>query len=370
MNKFTFHVVGLPHTQTNEHHSACAFTMKIYHFLQMMKSLGHECIHYGVEGANVNCEDIKIMSLKEQEGFFGKYNPNKLYNVDWTGKTLYWKLLNERAAKEINKRSQPTDFICLIMGTLNLPLVKLLKNSPMIVEYGIGYNGTFAKYRVFESYAHMHKIWGAEGGYDPDGKFYDAVIPNYLNPNDYPFKEEKRDYFLYIGRLIKRKGINIAIETCKRLNAKLIVAGQGAVDFKNHTLMCEDGEQYHYEKLEYVGFATGQKRADLFSNAKAVFVPSIYIEPFGAVAIEAQMAGTPAITTDFGAFPETVEQGKTGFRCRTLKQFVEAANNIDSLDKKYIHQRAIDNYSMDVIKYKYQDYFETLNSLWRGGWYE
>ena len=32
-------------------------------------------------------------------------------------------------------------------------------NDVMTVEYGIDYNGTFAKYRVFESYAHMHKIW-------------------------------------------------------------------------------------------------------------------------------------------------------------------------------------------------------------------
>ena len=31
----------------------------------------------------------------------------------------------------------------------------------------------------------MHKIWGAEGGFDPDGHFYDAVVPNYLNPDDY-----------------------------------------------------------------------------------------------------------------------------------------------------------------------------------------
>lgn len=367
-----FHVVALPHTQTNMHHSACAFTMKILHFMQMMHSLGHEVFHYGVEGSEVkDCtqEDIQIMSREEQEGFFGPYNPEALYEVDWSGRAPYWQLINDRATTEINKRKQSGDFVCLIMGTLNQPIEHAVGSDVLVVEYGIGYNGTFAKYRVFESYAHMHKIWGAQGGFDPDGKFYDAVIPNYLNPNDYPFQHEKQDYFLYLGRLIKRKGIHIAVETCNRLGAKLKIAGQGCVKVEGNKIFCSDGEVYTGDNLEYVGFATGQKRAQLYQNARGVFVPTTYIEPFGAVAIEAQMAGTPAITTDFGAFPETVEHGKTGFRCHTLDQFVWAAQHVHEIDPWYAHQRAVANYSMERVRYRYQEYFEMLTDLWKTGWY-
>ena len=366
-----FHVVALPHTWTAMSHSACAFTMKTLHFCEMMASLGHTIYHYGVEGSEVaHCaEDVTIMSRAEQEGFFGPYDPAALYEVDWSGQAPYWQLINERAAREINRRKRQGDFVCIIMGTLNRPLAEAVGNDVMVVEYGIGYNGTFAKYRVFESYAHLHKIWGAEGGFDPDGRFYDAVIPNYLNPADYPFQAEKGDYYLYLGRLIKRKGIHIAVETCRRLGVKLKIAGQGCVKVEGNAIYCSDGEVYRGDNLEYVGFATGSKRADLYAHAIATFVPTTYIEPFGAVAIESQMAGTPAITTDWGAFPETVEHGKTGFRCRTLDHFRFAAKEAPKLDPKYIHRRAVANYSMDRVRHRYQEYFQMLTDLWGRGWY-
>lgn len=362
-----FHVVALPHTWTAMSHSACAFTMKILHFCQMMDSLGHEVFHYGVEGSEVPGKHIEIMSRAEQVRHFGPYNPDALYSVDWSGKAEYWSVFNDRCTKEINARKQKGDFICIMGGTTNQPLAARMGDA-MVVEYGIGYNGTFANFRVFESYAHMHKIYGAERGFDPDGRFYDAVIPNYLNPADYPFKAEKQDYYLYLGRLIERKGIHIAVETCKRIGARLIVAGQGCKSYIDNTIITEDGQIY--QGVEYAGFATGQKRADLFSNAKAIFVPTTYVEPFGAVAVEAQMAGTPAITTDFGAFTETVEHGKTGYRCHTLDHFVWAAKNVHKLDPQYIHNRAVNNYSMDAVRWKYQEYFEMLTALWSQGWYE
>ena len=365
----SFHVVALPHTQTNMQHSACAFTMKILHFCEMMKSLGHTVYHYGVEGSEVACDEhVQILSQSEQEGFFGPYNPGALYEVDWSGKAEYWTLTNNRAAAEIIKRKQHGDFVCLIMGTINIPLAAQVGKDVMVVEYGIGYNGTFAQFRVFESYAHMHKIWGAQGGHDPDGKFYDAVIQNYLNPADYPLQTEKQDYYLYLGRLIKRKGIHIAVETCKRLGAKLKIAGQGCTKVEGNRIYCSDGEVYEGDNLEYVGFATGDKRASLYQNAIATFIPTTYIEPFGAVAIESQMAGTPAITTDFGAFPETVEHGKTGFRCRTLNEFVWAAKQAHTLDPVYTHKRAVANYAMDNVRWRYETYFRQLQDLWGAGW--
>jgi glycosyltransferase involved in cell wall biosynthesis len=373
MSQMRFHVVGLPHTQTHKKHTACAFTEKIRKFCIMMRSLGHTVFHYGAEGSEADCnEHITIITAQEQEQFFGPFNPDKLYSIDWTGQARYWPLTNDRAAVEINKRAQAKDFVCLVAGGINISLASQLSPNCMAVEPFIGYNGVFAKYRVFESQAHMHKIWGAEGGYDPDGKFYDAVVPNYFDSNDLPLQTEKKDYYLYLGRLIQRKGINIAVDTCNQLGAKLIIAGQGCAKLETTTrgkrLTAEDGQVYEGD-IGYVGCVIGQQKADLFGHAKATFVPTRYIEPFGGVAVESQMCGTPAITTDFGAFPETVEHGKTGFRCRTLNEFVQAAKAVSTLDPIYIHQRAVRLYSMKNVRHQFDTYFRNLLDLWEpAGW--
>jgi glycosyltransferase involved in cell wall biosynthesis len=187
-----------------------------------------------------------------------------------------------------------------------------------------------------------------------DGNWWDTVIPGYLDPDQFSFSAEKDDYYLFIGRLIDRKGYRIAADVCFDLGKKLVVAGQG-----NPPLGCE-----------YVGVVGPEERGRLMSRAKAVFVPTIYIEPFGNVNVEAQACGTPVITTDWGAFTETVIQGVTGFRCRTFGEFKRAALAVEKLDPHLIRSRAVADYSLETIGKKYEDYFSRLLHLWSRGWYE
>jgi glycosyltransferase involved in cell wall biosynthesis len=97
---------------------------------------------------------------------------------------------------------------------------------------------------------------------------------------------------------------------------------------------------------EYLG-PVGLERAELYQNAKAVFVPTTYVEPYGTVNVEAQMCGTPVITTDWGAFTETVIDGVTGYRCRTFGEFVQASIDAPKLDRNVIRQRALE--TVDLV---------------------
>ena len=105
-------------------------------------------------------------------------------------------------------------------------------------------------------------------------------------------------------------------------------------------------------------------------EARAVFVPTLYLGPFEGVNVESQLCGTPVITTDWGAFTDTVEHGKTGYRCRTAEQFCWAAKNVHHLDPRYIRDRAVFNWSLEKVGSMYQEYFDQLKRLSKKGYYE
>ena len=83
------------------------------------------------------------------------------------------------------------------------------------------------------------------------------------------------------------------------------------------------------------------------------------------------MAGTPVIATDFGVFSETIIHGLVGYRARTIGEFTQFASDesLAALDRSSIREYAISNFSVDRVKYLYDDYFTQLMTLWEDGFY-
>jgi glycosyltransferase involved in cell wall biosynthesis len=229
----------------------------------------------------------------------------------------------------------------------------------IVVEPGIGYgDGHWARWKVFESYAIYHAYCGLKNITNCNQDWYEVVIPNYFDLSEFEFSSDKKDYFLYLGRVYDGKGVNIAIQATKIAGKKLIIAGQK-----------EDGYSIP-DHVEYIGYADLNTRKKLMSEAKASFLPSMYVEPFGGVQIENLLSGTPTITTDWGAFTENNIHGLTGFRCRTMSDFVNAIHRIDEI-KPQDCRRFGENFSLEKVGKMYEKYFQDVMNVYTvGGFYE
>lgn len=365
--KFRIHVLGVPHTRTNLDYTACAYTMKAWKFCKMMKARGHYIMHYGVEGSCPDAnENITVVSNEVYNRVYGEHN-YKRHFFRYDPSDECYQTFYKNAIAEINKRKQPGDIILPFWGAGVRPICDAIPDL-ITIEPGIGYgDGSWAKYRVFESYAIMHGYGGPTAIQYCQPKWYDVVIPNYFDEDEFEFNGDKESrlkdpYFLFIGRVFDGKGVNIAIQVCQTLGVKLKVAGQLDESYENFPWN---------DQIEYVGYVGINERKELMKNAVASFLPSTYNEPFGGVQIENLLCGTPTITTDWGAFSENNIEGVTGYRCRTFDDFCKAALNC--LDGKIDYadcRKQGEKFLLPNIAPKYEKFFEDVWNIYNNeGWY-
>lgn len=367
MEKFVFHVVSLPHTQTTDEYVACAYTQKVVHFAEMMVDLGHEVYVYSSEENEAPGVHVPLVTKAEQQEWFGQYDHRaKFFELSWDSSHVSWQTMNSRAVEEITKlRHSKRDFLCLIGGNCQMSIAQGLPDM-IPVEFGIGYSGVWSDYKVFESYAWMHNVYGMQG--TDNGRFFDTVIPNYFDPDDFEFSAEKDDFVLYIGRMISRKGVETAIEATRRSGHKLLLAGQGVEHYEHGRLVTKEFT-VEGDHFEFIGHLDKERRSEVMSRARAVLLCTNYLEPFGGTSIEPLFCGTPVLTTDWGAFSENNIHGLSGYRFRTIGEAVWGLQHMSDLDPHKIRDYAIANFSLDRVALQYQAYFEQLNTLWEEGWY-
>ncbi len=106
-------------------------------------------------------------------------------------------------------------------------------------------------------------------------------------------------YALVVARRSPEKGIDVAIEACRRVGIPLVVAGAGL----------DDGtEVREAEGVRFVGRVEDARLAELRAGAALALVPSRSAETFGLAAAEAMAAGLPVAGSRVGALPELLEE--------------------------------------------------------------
>lgn len=194
---------------------------------------------------------------------------------------------------------------------------------------------------------------------------YVATVYNGIRVDDFPFQESKEDYLLFAGRLSPEKGAAEAVRVALEAGRRLIMAGmieEQYQDYYNTSIKpFVDGRN-----IEYAGLLSQKDLAPLYQRAAAVLFLINWCEPFGMVAVEAQASGTPLIATRFGALPEIIREGVTGYVVDTLDEAVAAVGKLDRLSPAACRENAVTRFSAPVMARGYAAVYARLaeSSAW------
>lgn len=358
-----FHILGLPHTKTNQDYTACAYTAKVLKFGRMMTQRGHEVIHYGHPDSELICtEHVNVISRETYDEVYGQHDFHSRFFTYDMGDAAYQQFY-ANAIVEIGRRKQKNDFLLPFWGWGHKVICDAHPDM-ITVEPGSGYSsGYFARWKVFESYALYHAYYGLEAVGNVKQDNYHVVIPNYFDADDFNYSSQKDDYVLFMGRIYDGKGVHIAIDATRRAGKRLVIAGQNADEYFNESNPVPD-------HVDLFGYADREQRRILMSRAACTIVASQYLEPFGGVMVESLFSGTPVISSDWGAFAENNIHGVTGYRCRNMEQYVWAIKNSYRIDPAVCRAYAMNNFALEAIAPKYEEFFQQVLDVYGpAGWY-
>ena len=179
------------------------------------------------------------------------------------------------------------------------------------------------------------------------------VLPNVLPRNFYYSVEQKKNEFvyLYIGHIIKEKGIKLLIQSYEKVqeklsNTKLIIVGNGCLKKELETIVNE-------KKLnvEFLGEIKHDNIPSICQKSDCFVMPSEK-ETFGVVYIEAMACGLPVIATKCGG-PEEFVNEQNGVLVainsqeELINEMITMYNRYSSYNKKEISENILKQYGVE-----------------------
>lgn len=154
-----------------------------------------------------------------------------------------------------------------------------------------------------------------------------AVIPNFIQPGNFQALHESENYFVYVGRLAREKGILTLLSAVQRIktDAELIIAGSGEVEQDLRQFVQDN----NLTKVRFVGHLDTADLSDLMQRAVCTVVPSELYENYSMTVIESLACGTPVIGARIGGIPEQVIHDVNGL----LFEPGDAADLADQLQR-------------------------------------
>lgn len=173
---------------------------------------------------------------------------------------------------------------------------------------------------------------------------------NFLESNlaaDYNKKDaSSNNYFVFVGRFSKEKGVLSLIRVFKdlsKINLKILGDGPLRNDIINFIKVND------LKNIELLGYIDGSSKYKILENATATIIPSVCYENCPITLIESLALGTPIIANDIGAIPEFIKDNYNGFiyhdnNEEMLKSLILKLSQLDNKDILKLRDNCIEIY--------------------------
>jgi len=152
-------------------------------------------------------------------------------------------------------------------------------------------------------------------GVNPERVYESQIVhrTQLFKPGENTLKRYSKGQLLFVGRLVKTKGLIILLKAVQLLLNRghavhLTIIGSGPLKKKLERLSVNLGIQ---SKIDFVGQKKQEELVPYYQTSSLFILPSYY-EAAGHVIVEAGLCGCPTIATHVGGIPENVIHGKTG----------------------------------------------------------
>jgi glycosyltransferase involved in cell wall biosynthesis len=186
-----------------------------------------------------------------------------------------------------------------------------------------------------------------------------SAIPNPIDLADWPLREHKGDYLLWVGRMTAEKGPHRAIAAARLAGVPLVLGG-----------IIQPGQQAFFDRevaphidgvrVRFLGEISGSLKRSVFAGARGLLMPIRWEEPFGMVMVEALACGTPVIAFAEGAACELVLDGETGFLVADERAMAEAVGRLHRIGPRRCRAWVAEHCDADVVTSAYERIYHSV----------
>ena len=254
------------------------------------------------------------------------------------------------------ERKGKFDIINIHLAHRALPFASLSTTPIVYTLHDPLYSWMIKVFRLFQSKnQYFISLSDAQRKPVPDLNWVDTIY-NGIDLKKFPYSQGPKNQLLFLGRILPRKGPDIAIQVAKMANEKLVIVG----DPKRGEFWKKRIKPFLDAKITFQNWVASDQTYKYYRDAKAILVPIQWEEPFGLVMIEAMACGTPVIAFRRGSVPEVVIDGKTGFIVDTVEEMVAVIKKIEKIDRKECRKLVEEKFS---VKRMVDDYEKTYYKL-------